>query len=749
MKIIITLLLWLIVPPVLAQAPTAPQVDHFSPQGTVKPVRQVTARFSAPMVALGDPRLTDPFLIDCAAKGKGRWVDSRNWVYDFETDLESGIRCQFTLRADLRTLAGEPLSDLHPFSFDTGGPKIRATLPGEDSDTVDEQQVFLLASDGPVIVDSIKAHTRCEIKGIAEPIEVDVIAGEERERLLAPQRGTDNYTYLLREDYTERLEGEALRQAEERLVLLRCRRAIPPATGMSLVWGAGIAAPGGIATAQEQRLNFTSRPAFTASLQCERLNAHRPCLPMRPLRLVFSAPIAAELAKDIRLVGENGKDYRDQSPDSGKVPYRRSLIFKGPFPEKACFRLELPPHLVDDANRPLENAARFPLEVTTDEYPPLAKFSGEFGILEAREGGILPVTLRNLESEVAGEKLQVTSAGGQVIAGKFKRVTEDNQQVFQWLRRVEEAMASRGDWEEVPGGESRWKERTGDRSVFQNTSGAVAFNLPKAEGAKAFEVVGIPLKEPGFYVVELASPTLGEALLGERKPRYVATAALVTNLAVHFKQGRESSLVWVTHLDDGQPVEGAAIRIGDPCQGKRLWEDVTGKDGIARIDAELPALDKERGDCRAVYMVSARTAEDMSFVLSDWNKGIAPDDFNLKIGSTETEVLAHTVFDRALFRAGETVSMKYFIRRHSIQGIERTTTGLPDRVRIVHLGSGQEYSLPLALDGGGIGESRWEIPRDAKLGSYRVTLEGAGDLRYDAGTFRVEQFRLPTMKAVL
>ena len=544
-------------------------------------------------------------------------------------------------------------------------------------------------------------------------------------------------------------EGEALRQAEERLVLLRCRRSIPPATELGLVWGAGIASPSGIATAQEQRLVFTSRPAFTASFECERLNAHRPCLPMLPMKLVFSAPVAAELARQIRLVGENGKEYRDQSPESGKVPSRRSLTFQGPFPENTRFRLEIPPNLVDDAQRPLENAARFPLEVATDEYPPLAKFSGEFGIIEAQEGGILPVTLRNLEAEVAGSKLTVAAAGGQVIAGKFKRIQEDDQQLLQWLRRVDEAMASRGDWEEVPDGEPRWKERTGDRSVFQDTAGTTGFTLPKPEGAKAFEVIGIPLKEPGFYVVELASPALGEALLGERKPRYVATAALVTNLAVHFKQGRESSLVWVTRLNDAQPVSGAAIRIGNPCQSNRLWEGVTGADGIARVNIQLPALDRSGGDCRPVYMVSARTAGDMSFVLSDWNKGIGPDDFNLKTGFDETGVIAHTVFDRALFRAGETVSMKHFIRRHTVQGIERTNSGLPDRVRIVHLGSEQEYTLPLALDGGGIGESRWEIPRDAKLGNYRVTLAGEGELRYDTGAFRVEQFRLPTMKAVL
>ena len=34
------------------------------------------------------------------------------------------------------------------------------------------------------------------------------------------------------------------------------------------------------------------------------------------------------------------------------------------------------------------------------------------------------------------------------------------------------------------------------------------------------------------------------------------TAALVTNLAVHFKLGRENALAWVTSLDKGKVVEG-------------------------------------------------------------------------------------------------------------------------------------------------------------------------------------------------
>src|SRR5262245_59269127 len=69
----------LVVGPIFA---ATPQVEWFSPQGTAKQVRQAVARFTAPMVSLGDPRLEDPFNVDCGAKGKGHWADTRNWVYD-------------------------------------------------------------------------------------------------------------------------------------------------------------------------------------------------------------------------------------------------------------------------------------------------------------------------------------------------------------------------------------------------------------------------------------------------------------------------------------------------------------------------------------------------------------------------------------------------------------------------------------------------------------------------------------------
>ena len=122
------------------------------------------------------------------------------------------------------------------------------------------------------------------------------------------------------------------------------------------------------------------------------------------------------------------------------------------------------------------------------------------------------------------------------------------------------------------------------------------------------EVIGIPLPKPGFYIVELASPRLGRALHGEDKPYYVSTSVLVTNLAVHLKHGRESSLVWVTSLDRGKPVAGARVTVRD-CTGKLWFEGKTDADGIATADDKLPPpgdVPQCKGDYRRALIAFAR-----------------------------------------------------------------------------------------------------------------------------------------------
>jgi alpha-2-macroglobulin len=741
--------------PIAAGAAT---VEAFSPQGTVKDVRQVAARFSESMVAFGDPRLPEPFVIDCAAKGRSRWADPRNWIYDFESELPAGLVCNFTLHEGLKSVAGAPVTGRRQFGFDTGGPSIRASLPMDGDSSIDADQVFVLAPDAPAAPASVVEHAACAVENVAERIPVDVLSGDARAKVLA-QRRRLGYRYL---QLFESRAGEAhvsdareaVSKLEEDLTVLRCRRSLPPDTRVSLVWGRGIATAGGRATRVDQVLSFRTRADFTVRVECERVNANAPCLPMRPVRVVFSAPVPAALARNVTLTDGGGRKYAPAEAGTA-APVIDSLTFEGPFPERGELTIALGSKLKDDAGRAADNAARFPLKVALDDYPPLVKFSGEFGILETGTGGVLAVTVRNVEAQLTGRRTAAMLAQG--VPGQTFRIEQDRD-IARWLQRVRRTMVSRGEWQAPDKNDApKWRELTGSESVFTESDPTSEFALPVAQGGRSFEVVGIPLREPGFYVVELASPRLGNALLGADRPRYVASAALVTNLAVHFKWGRASSRVWVTALDSGRPVPRARLRIGGYCSGDTLWEGETDSDGIAIVSSSIgePHGHDECNSSQEPLMVSARAGNDMSFSLSGWQQGISPSEFHVPVGwsGERATFLARTVFDRSLLRAGETLSMKHFFRQRVPEGLRVPEPDLgPTRAVLTHSGSGQQFRFAVKFDTLGIGESSFVVPKDARLGDYTLALErGSGEkqVSYDAGSIRVEQFRVPTMKAVI
>ena len=212
--------------------------------------------------------------------------------------------------------------------------------------------------------------------------------------------------------------------------------------------------------------------------------------------------------------------------------------------------------------------------------------------------------------------------------------------------------------------------------------------LPQPAGAQAFAVVGIPFATPGLYIVELESLRLGQSLLDKSQPMFVPTAALVTNLSVHLKWGRETSLVWVTTLDAGKPVADAWVSVQN-CQGALLWQGRTDAQGLARF-GPLPAAEtlpfcawadeafsnfydfSQLGaleNLNSGVLVTAQTGDDLSFAHSSWTEGIEPWRFQLPDEEYGAPLLTHTVFDRSLFRAGETVHMKHLLREKTSGGL--------------------------------------------------------------------------------
>ena len=738
------------------------QLVSVSPQGEIAQVRQVVAKFDEAAVNFGDPKAPAPLRLSCsdaqAAKGAGRWINEREWAFEFENDLPPGISCAVQAVPGFQNAKNQPLTGRTAYKFNTGGPFVQALQPEPDSgERIDEEQYFVLQLSGPATLQSLRGNVWCAVEGLGERVPVKLIEGKERDALLAAQ-GLD----------------KAAATAPLKFATLACNRRLTPSTKVQLVYGKGVSTPGGIPNSVEKRFDFQVRQPFSASLSCERENAQSGCLPIRPMTLSFNAPVARKLAEAIRLKSakDNFKPVFDTDNEGDSLV--SSVIFKPLFAEQTAFTLELPKDFKDASGRPLANPDKFPLKVATSAMPPLAKFAASpFGIIErfAEPGGValLPVTLRNVEAA-----LQVKGLTPRPAAGKVSDLQpQGDADIIAWLDKVQRYENGVIPASEVNGPlpkalEPQDKDYVQSRMVplLAGQPGVKTLDLPKpaSNDPRPFEIVGIPLS-PGFHVVEIASQKLGASLLDARhgagRTMYVRTSALVTNLAVHFKLGRENALAWVTTLDKGRPVAGAMVRVSD-CGGVERAKATTNAQGIANFAGLSPEPPRSsKGEYCHAYFVSARAAisgvEDLAFTWSDWHKGIEPWRFNVPTSrSALPDERAHTIFDRTLFRAGETVSMKHLLRTQTSQGFGLVDTQ-PATLVVTHIGSGQQYTQDIVwrqtATGGQSAENTFEIPPAAKLGLYDVQLKGmrktsAGNQEqsFSSGQFRVEEFRLPVLE---
>ena len=759
-------------------AAQAVQITQFSPQGEVARVRQVVAKFDVAMVRFGDPKAPAPVTFNCtdadATQGTGRWTSEREWVFDMARDLPPGVRCTATVAAGLTSVSGAALTGPQRYQFNTGGPFVQ-TLRPDVYERIDEEQFFVLQLNGPATVDSVQSNVWCMADGVGERIPVRMITGQPRADVLKALS----------------LEKLAARDPLQ-IATLACNRRLTAGARMQLVFGKGVATPSGIANTVDKRYTYTVREPFSAEFRCERENAQAACLPIRPLELTFSAPVPRKAAAAIRLKSSKEtlsptlEGVDGAGPEAKPDALVNRVTFAAPLSENTAFSLELPRDLQDASGRSLSNNDSFPLKVATGGMPPLAKFAAApFGVVERFAEGpskenppaLMPVTLRNVEPALRLRGLQPGGQGTPAASGKVSTLRpQTDAEILQWFQRVQayddylvERKQARKDVTGVlPRVLDNDKDYVQSRmvSLLAGRSDVKTLDLPQpaSNDPRPFEVVGIPLS-PGFHVLEIASRNLGASLLDERhgdgRTMYVRTSALVTNMGVHFKLGRENALAWVTSLDKGLPVQGATVRVSD-CRGNELANALTDAQGIARIEGLSPEPQRcgdgyRSGGGGQAYFVSARSTgadgvQDLSFTFSDWQRGIEPWRFNLPTSSeAQRDERAHSVLDRTLLRAGETVSMKHLLRSETRQGFDLPAQQ-PDTLTITHVGSGQQFTQPVqwraTATGGLSAQSTFAVPPAAKLGVYEVSLGGAADnaRSFSSGQFRVEEFRLPVLE---
>lgn len=683
---------------------------------------QARIQFENPMVAFGDPNPLDPFILDCPASGHGTWADPWNWIFDFDRPLPGGIKCSFRPKIAFRDLAGSPPT-WRSYSFSTGAPAFHAILPEpSDYETISEDQVFILRSwtriDSALIAKSAQCHN--ENNTWKSPVQV-LGSAQIKAWSQIPLSPVRSFLHKENADKDRPLYSLAL----------RCQSPLPSGRSIALklpIAMENFAGELDQGNAQGADLIYQVREPLRARMSCTKVNPKAGCVPFLGLDLYFSAPISAQWAAQIRLMDSSGKILPGLHWDS--TSDIESLHIDS-LPRSQRLKLWIPPGLVDLEGRPLVNAKDFPLLLRSDQDPALAKFNGRFGILEAKNP-ILPLSLRNVENRLNGRKVSLSGQELKLGAGSDAKIRQYYQLLDSNRRNVnpQDTLVLDGEY-----------------PLLRKNEGS-AFQVERTLGDQNLELVGIPLKDPGFYILEVQSPRLGRELLMENKPYYIQTGVLVTNLSIHLKLGTTGGLAWVTSLDQGLPQAGVQLRATD-CQGRTLWQGQSDAQGTAALPGQI-----ER-NLKCPLMVSAVKGNDYSFVMSDWDQGLSPwnflgggyyeeDKLSLYNANGNLYQLFHIALDRTLFRAGETLHFKSWMRTKTAQGLELPNMDLaPGELVIQHLGSEQEFPLELNWHkGSALGE--WEIPQNAPSGTYQLLMAGN-----DLGMFRVEEFRVPLMGATI
>lgn len=743
------------------------EISTFTPQGSVKEIKQVVARFKTEMVPMGDPKAgTDIFDIRCFGqtedsaitlpKYSTQWADSKAWTLMFDEPLASGTNCVFETKDDVLDLAKSKLKKSR-YTFGTGGPRVLAIHPANDN-VIENDQYFIVQFDGDINPDTFMKLAFFEVQGINEKVKVKIVTGSERASVIDYALSKTYNWYDLNLRFKKAKKDKKLMQELEKnelskFIIVGSERKFPDDAKVILRLPRGITSLSNVPTVADQDFSYQAIKPFSVNFSCSRVSETAACNPIENFTLYFSYPLRASDLEKTKIVGPNNQEliptaFKDAEKKSlTKDSELQELSFKGPFAEKAQYKIILPKNLKDIIGRSLTNQNKFPLEIKTEAYAPLIRFNGRFGILEWIGGANLPVSVRNIEQKILFDQ--------SLVEAKTLNLSsmDEIKKVISLYTRAQE----KGEWPD-PVNDPR------NVPMLKKGEGKLLY-LPKPSGENEYEMMGIPLVKPGFYAIEVRSPRLGAALTTSKKEMYVSTTALVTNMAVHFKKGEESSLVWVTALNDAKPVEGAQVSVRD-CAGVELANGVTTKDGFVKLKGLTYAKKTKCENYDQSFYVFAKKGEDFSFVNSNWQKGIESYRYgvNLKYAYEENifrDALAHTVLDRTLFRPEETVSMKHYFREHHEGGFKfLRKSDWPVKVMIKHSATDKTFTLPITVDAKSYSAlTTFKLPADAPLGLYAIYLstkkegkKGAnGEEQYDSSakltsTFTIADYRLPLMQ---
>ncbi len=276
--------------------------------------------------------------------------------------------------------------------------------------------------------------------------------------------------------------------------------------------------------------------------------------------------------------------------------------------------------------------------------------------------------------------------------------------------------------------------------------------FPVEAGQRLESALELP-EGPGVHLFRVDVPEAH----GFEGNRQFSGVAVVSPLAITAKFSPHESLALVTTVADASPAAGVAVEVWSQ-DARRLWSGQSSSDGTVQFPG-WHALGQEpltEWNQPILHLV-ARTDSSWTFTSSRLNDGIEPYRLNVPYQwYPEANPVAGTIFsDRGLYRAGDTVHLKGYLRTRAAGD----WTPLRDSTRVLVTDPMDQLVLDRSLLPSELGsfDLSWESPPGSAQGAYQVRVVSTADTEaltretwqrgdLTSGNFRLDAFRTATFE---
>ncbi|HEY5935660.1 MAG TPA: Ig-like domain-containing protein, partial [Kofleriaceae bacterium] len=684
-------------PPPASLAGKPLTVTRFRPDGETPEAPSLSVTFSHPMVAMTSQTAaaqTVPVKLVPTPKGTWRWIGTRTIVFDAEPRFPHATTYRVEVPAGTKSATGEALAKPVTFSFETPAPRIVQQYPPERSNERTNHRTNQRTDTPILIVFDQKVDPAAMLGALRVNAFVRVKPeGEDpwsKTAVPIKMRLVDAKEIAAHQDERFTAMVGALDAAQAgRWIVIRAAQALPLDSKVVVELPAGapsLEGPNKTKTAESFWFPTYSALAIS-STNCE----SELCPAGTPLRIQFTNELDSDVF-DPKLV-----TIKPPIPDAEITGYGDSIHIQGTTVAQTKYSVTIAKGLKDRSGQTLGKDA-------TRTIP----------IGDARELFLGPNGLVVLDPALAAPSIDVHTTNHPELKVKLYRVGPADFPAYEAFYR--ERWRRRGD----PGTAAKPPGKLVSDLIVKTTVGANQFVATKIDLAAA-------LGGARGHVLAVIEPHPWDLVKHRRReaPRAISWVQ-VTKLAVDAHVDGEALVGFTSDLATGAAIGNVELELRPA--GKKITTDAQGI-------ATLPLPPGKEVDA----FVVARRGEDVTIISGgDWRK---------KAG--DSELVWYTSDDRAMYRPGETVSVKGWLRSRShgkggdlaLPAIQRLTYIATD-AQDVKLATG---AVPVDALGGF--DLKLALPKTPNLGHANIEFFAPGsELGYDRThhhEFQIQEFRRP------